>query len=31
MLLAIMVIYNNYGSTDMQLISLKEIALDSQK
>lgn len=31
MLLAIMVIYYNYGSTDMQLISLKEISLDSQK
>lgn len=31
MLLAIMVIYYNYGSTDMQLISLKEISLESQK
>jgi NADH-ubiquinone oxidoreductase chain 4 len=31
MLLAIMVIYNNYGSTDMQVISLKEITLNHQK
>lgn len=31
MLLAIMVIYTNYGSTDFQLIALKEISLDSQK
>ena len=31
MLLAIMVIYYNYGSTDMQLIALKEISLESQK
>jgi len=31
MLLAILVIYYNYGSTDMQLISLKEITLESQK
>ena len=31
MLLAIMIIYYHYGSTDMQLISLKEISLDSQK
>lgn len=31
MLLAIMVIYYNFGSTDLQLISLKEISLESQK
>jgi NADH:ubiquinone oxidoreductase subunit 4 (subunit M) len=31
MLLAIMVIFYHYGSTDMQLISLKEISLESQK
>jgi hypothetical protein len=31
MLLAIMVIFNNIGSTDLQLISLSEINLDSQK
>ena len=31
MLLAIMVIYYNVGSTDLQLISLSEISLDSQK
>lgn len=31
MLLAIMVIYYNVGTTDLQLISLYEISLDSQK
>lgn len=31
MLLAIIVIYYNYGSTDFQLIALKEISLESQK
>ena len=30
MLLAILVIYSHYGSTDFQLISLKEISLDHQ-
>ena len=31
MLLAILQIYSNVGSTDFQLISLSEISLDSQK
>jgi len=31
MLLAIMTIYYNLGSTDLQLISLSEISLESQK
>jgi len=31
MLLAILVIYQNVGSTDFAVISLSEISLDSQK
>ena len=31
MLLSILIIYNNVGSTDFQLISLNEISLESQK
>lgn len=31
MLLAIMVIYYNYGTTDLQAIALREISLESQK
>ena len=31
MLLAIMVIYSNMGTTDFELISLQEISLESQK
>jgi NADH-ubiquinone oxidoreductase chain 4 len=31
MLLAIMVIYQNIGSTDFAMISLSEISLESQK
>jgi len=31
MLLAILSLYGNIGSTDLQLISLIEISLDSQK